>query len=264
MHLVDVHAHLDHPQFAADLPIVIGRAKAAGVVAIITQGVYHEKNMQLLELARTDPIIKVAFGLYPLDAMNVTVHEELAAGDDYSRQSKASVEETLAAMEKYASEIIALGEVGMDFKHSDDRSTQTENFRAIVRLAKKLGKPLIIHSRSAEKEVIDILEEEQYFRADMHCFSGSKKLVERGVRLGLYFSVPTSVVRNPQFQLLAELVPTGQLLTETDAPYLGPWKDLRNEPANIKEAILKIAEVKRMDPTELSNAVYFNYQKLFL
>ena len=264
MHLVDVHAHLDHPQFATDLSAVIARAKANGVVAVITQGVFHEKNLALLELAKLDPIIKVAMGLYPLDAMNVKVHEEMEADDDYSRHSKMSVDATLDAIEKHKDSIIAIGEVGLDFKHSDDKETQTENLRKIIHLAKRIHKPLIIHSRGAEKEVIDLLEEEQCFRAVMHCFSGSKKLIERGVKLGISFSIPTNVVRNQQFQLLAEIVPIGQLLTETDAPYLGPYKDLRNEPANIREAVLKIAEIKRMDPEECANAMYFNYQKLFL
>ena len=264
MNLVDVHAHLDHPLFEDDLAEVILRAKACGVVAIITQGVFHERNMKLLELAKIDPIIKVAFGIYPLDAINIEVNKELEAGDDYSRQSKTPFEETLDAIEQYKDHIIAIGEVGMDFKYSADKLGQTENFRKIIRLAKKINKPLIVHSRGAEKEVIDLLEEEQYFKVDMHCFCGSKKLLGRGAKLGLMFSIPTSVVRNQQFQQNVEILPLGNILTETDAPYLGPFKDIRNEPANIKEAVLKIAEIKRMDAIECSNAIYFNYQKLFL
>src|SRR3989344_1035373 len=109
MHLVDVHAHLDHPEFKNDLPAVIARAKASGVVVIITQGVYHEKNVALLELSRIDPIIKVAFGLYPLDAINVKVSDELSAGDDYSRQSSVDVDDTLHAIRMNADKIIAIG-----------------------------------------------------------------------------------------------------------------------------------------------------------
>jgi TatD DNase family protein len=264
MHLVDVHTHLDHPQFEKDLLDVIKRAKAAGIVAVITQGVDHERNLALLELAKLDPMIKVAFGMYPLDALNVEVDPELAAGDDYSRRTKTSFADTLDAIEEHKDAIIAIGEVGMDFKYSKDHETQSANFRQIVRLAKRIHKPLIVHSRNAEKEILDILEDEQYFHVDMHCFSGSRKLLERGIKLGLMFSIPTNVVRNQQFQQAVEALPIGNILTETDAPYLGPYKDLRNEPANIKEAILKIAELKRMDPVEVANAIYFNYQKMFL
>jgi TatD DNase family protein len=264
MHLVDVHTHLDHPQFEKDLPDVLKRAKANGVVAVITQGLDHERNMKLLQLAKLDPMIKVAFGLYPLDAINVKVDPEMDAGDDYSRLTKVSVDDTLDAIEKHKDEIIAIGEVGLDFKFSNDKETQIENLRKLVQLAKKIHKPLIIHSRNAEKEVLDLLEEEKFFRVDMHCFCGSKKLLERGLKMGLMFSIPTNVVRNQQFQQTVEFLPIGHILTETDAPYLGPYKDLRNEPANIRDAVIKIAELKRMTPEETADAIYFNYQKMFL
>lgn len=262
--LVDVHTHLDFPEFKEDLHDVVLRAKAAGVCAVITQGVSHEKNLPLLELAKEDPMIKVAFGLYPLNAKNVVSHSNQDADSDHDPPSEYTVDETLSAIKENSDGMIAIGEVGMDFHFSDDKEHQTENFRKIIRLAKELHKPLIIHSRKAEKEVIDMLEEEKFFHAVMHCFCGSKKLIARGVKLGLYFSIPCAVVRNPQFQMLAEMVPIGQMLTETDAPYLSPMKGVRNEPAYIKDAVIKIAEIKRMDPVETANAIYFNYQKVFL
>jgi TatD DNase family protein len=264
MQLVDVHAHLDDPKFSPDLDLVLARAKANGVVAIILQGVSHEKNTELLRLAKRDPILKVAMGIYPLNASNVKVHASPDADADHDRQSDHDVDDTLRAIGRHGDDIIAIGEVGMDLQHSDDEERQTENFRKIVRLAKRLRKPLIIHSRKAERRVLDILEEEQYFRAVMHCFSGSHALLKRGLALGLMFSIPTAVVRNKQFQENAALIPVGQLLTETDAPYMGPYRNVRNEPANIREAVLKLAEIKRMDPTELANIIYFNYQKMFL
>lgn len=264
MHLVDVHAHLDDPKFKEDLHEVIKRAKANGIVAVILQGVSHETNIKLLELAKQDPILKVAMGMYPLNANNVKLHNSDDANDDHDTQSKHSVDETLASIEKHKNDIIALGEVGMDFQFSDDKENQIENFTKIVRLAKKIRKPLIIHSRKAEKEVLDILEQEQYNHVVMHCFMGNHKQLKRGIAMGLMFSIPTAVVRNKQLEENATIVPIGQLLTETDAPYMGPYKDLRNEPANIREAVIKIAEIKRMDPEELSNGIYFNYQKMFL
>lgn len=264
MHLVDVHTHLDDPKFSDDLDAVIARAKANGVVAVITQGVSHEKNTLLLNLARHDPMIKIAMGLYPLNARGVIVRADPSAEEDHDGQSAFTVEETLRAIESHKDSIIAIGEVGIDLHFSDDKERQMDNFRAIVRLAKRIHKPLIIHSRKAEKEVLDILEEEQFSKAVMHCFTGSHKLLKRGLAMGLMFSIPTAVVRNKQFQENAAIIPTGQLLTETDAPYMGPYKDLRNEPANIRDAVMKIAEIKRMDPLELANAIYFNYQKMFL
>ncbi len=264
MHLVDVHAHLDDPKFKEDIIDVIKRAKANGVVAIILQGVSHETNIKLIDFSKQDSILKVAMGLYPLNANNVKVHESSDADDDHDGQSKYSVDETLLSIEQHKNNIIALGEVGMDFNFSDDQTQQIENFTKIVRLAKKIRKPLIIHSRKAEKEVLDILEQEQYNHAVMHCFMGNHKQLKRGIAMGLMFSIPTAVVRNKQFEENAIIIPIGQLLTETDAPYMGPYKDLRNEPSNIREAVIKLAEIKRMDSEELANSIYFNYQKMFL
>ena len=257
MYLVDVHAHLDNEKFASDLPAVIGRWKANGVVAVIAQGLNHESNVKTLELAKLDPTIKVALGLYPCEATAVRVR------DGYVRSTSVGVVETLRFIQEHADEIVAIGEVGLDLQESDDIEAQRDVLRAIIRLAKRIHKPVILHSRKAEKEVLDLLEEEGMARAVLHCFTGSRKILERGVRMGLFFSIPTSVVRNQQFRENAALVPIGQLLTETDAPYMAPMKDLRNEPANVRDAIAAIAEIKRLDPTEAANAIYHNYQKLF-
>jgi len=257
MDLVDVHAHLDHEEFANNLASVLSRAKAKGVVTVIAQGINHETNQKVIALAKEHPIVKIALGLYPSEADSVLLK------DGFSRQSAYTVETTLEFIEKHSKNIIALGEVGMDFHESEDKKNQEKLFRRIVQLAKKLHKPLIIHSRKAEKEVLDILEDEQYKRAVMHCFMGSKKLLERGVKMGLYFSIPSAVVRIQQFQENVAAIPITQLLTETDAPYLAPMKDLRSEPCNVRDGIEKIAEIKRMDVKEVANQLYFNYQKLF-
>ena len=257
MHLVDVHAHLDHERFKDDLADVIKRWKANGVVTVIAQGLNHESNVKTLALAKLDPTIKVAMGLYPCEALSVRVR------DDYVRSTVVDVKETLHFIEEHAEDIIAIGEVGLDLQEIERIEEQREVLRAILQMAKRMRKPVILHSRKAEKETLDLLEEEGVTRAVMHCFCGSKKLLERGIAMGLYFSIPTSVVRNQQFRDNTARIPLGQLLTETDAPYMGPMRDLRNEPANIRDAILAIAEIKRMDPIEVANALYFNYQKLF-
>jgi len=260
MILVDVHCHLDDEYFKDKLDVVLKRAKEVGVKAIITQGVNHEKNQKILDLCKKDNIIKPAFGLYPLDATNVICNEN---AKDFSK-SKTDVDTTLKFIEKNKHNIIAIGEVGIDFKFSDDEKHQIENFNKIIQLAKKINKPLIVHSRKAEGLVLDLLEDAKFFKVDMHCFSGKKALVKRGAEMGLLFSIPANIVKSSQFQTNAELLPMHTILTETDAPYLSPFSDKLNEPAFIEHAVTKIAEIKKLTPEETANQIFQNYQKLFL
>ena len=260
MLLVDVHCHLDHEYFSDKLDVVIKRAKEAGLKSIITQGVNHEKNQNILELCKKDQIIKPAFGLYPLDAPNVTCNEE---AKDFSK-SKIDVDTTLKYIEKNKNNIVAIGEVGIDFKFSDDEKNQIENFNKIINLAKKISKPLIVHSRKAEKLVIDLLEDAKFNKVDMHCFSGKKTLVKRGADLGFFFSIPANIVKSDQFQMNAKILPMHNMLTETDAPWLSPFQEKMNEPAFIKEAVEKIAEIKKLTTVETANQIFQNYQNLFL
>ncbi len=257
MYLVDVHAHLDSKEFDKDLDKVLSRAKAKGVVTVIAQGINHESNQKVLKIAKEHDMVKVALGLYPTECLSVELNE------GFNRDTSFDEKTTLDYIEKNAKKIVALGEVGMDFQESHDKENQEKWFREVIKLAKKLRKPIIIHSRKAEEIVLDILEEEKFNRAVMHCFMGSKKLVKRAVDMGLYFSIPTSVTRIQQFQENVELIPITQIFTETDSPYMGPMRNIRNEPANIRESIEKIAEIKRMDVNEVANQLYLNYQKLF-
>ena len=263
MMLVDIHCHLDFPQFGKDLDQVIERAKKAGVKAIITQGVNHESNLEVLEIARKYPdIVKAALGLYPTDATNVAIKEALVT--EYQRETLVNVDETLQFIKKMRDQVFALGEVGMDMKYSDDLKHQQENFQKIMDLAKHIKKPLIVHTREAEREVVEQLLSSGYKKVCLHCFMGRKSLIKMASDAGFYFSIPSAVVRNAQFQMLAEMVNISQLLTETDAHFLAPTPRERNEPANVAEAVKKIAELKKFDVTETANSIFANYQRLFL
>ena len=261
MLLVDIHAHLDFPHFSKDLKEVVERARNAGVVGIISQGVHQASNKKTLELAAKYDIVKPALGLYPLNAPNVKVHSE--DDDDFDRHS-ISVDKTLKFIQEHAAEIVAIGEVGLDLKFSDDEQHQIQNFTKILQLSNAIKKPVIIHSRKAEKLVLDILEDGKHDRAILHCFSGGKKLIKRAVELGLPLTVTSNANRLQHFQMVARETPIKQLLTETDAPYLSPVPGERNEPANVKTAIEVIAKEKGLNLQEAARLVYMNYQRIFL
>jgi TatD DNase family protein len=261
MNLVDVHCHLNHKEFKKDIDEVIKRAKKAGVKAIVVSGVNPPANREVLELAKKDEIIKVSLGIYPIDALGLSKGETGLP----RHPEKINLEEEFKFIKEHKDEIVSVGEVGMDFHwDKDHKEKQEENFRKIIRFVESIKKPIVIHSRKAEKECIDVLEEEvKTIPVIMHCFSGNKKLIKRAAELGHYFSIPPNIVKLQHFQTLVEMVPLTQLFTETDAPWLSPFPGKKNEPAYVIEAIKKIAEIKGITKEQAAEQIWKNYKKVF-
>ena len=266
MNLLDVHCHLNHADFKKDLPEVLKRAEHAGMKVILCSGVNPVSNKEVLALAQKYPLIKASLGIYPIDALGLA---EAEIG--LPRQTvPIDLEEEFAFIEKNKDKAISIGEVGMDFywaKKEETYEKQAENFRKIIRFAIKIKKPLIIHSRKAEEECVEILEQEiknKEIPVIQHCFSGRKSLITRAAALGHYFSIPPNILRSGSFEALVKKVNINQLLTETDAPYLSPYPETRNEPAFVLETIKKIAEIKRLSVEETAQKIWENYEKIFL
>ncbi len=265
MNLVDVHCHLNHKEFEGKLDEVLKNAEKAGVKAIVVSGVNTAANREVLELAKKHPLIKASLGIYPIDALG------LAEGETgLPRQTgKIDLDEEFKFMEEHKDEFVSIGEIGMDFHWADKEKTlkqQSDNFRRIIQFAKKIKKPIVIHSRKAEFECLDILEKEipnAEIAVDLHCFSGRKHLIKRAAALGYYFSIPPNIVKAQNFQIAVEIVPLTQLLTETDAPWLSPFRDKINEPAYVTETIKKIAEIKGLSVEEVADQIWKNFEKVF-
>lgn len=266
MAFADVHTHLDHPMFADDFDTVIARAKKAGVAAIISNGTSPKSNRAVLDLARRYDIVKPALGIHPEDAhaaMPGCGKKELA-GMPFSPEP-FDVDEELAFIRKNKNKIIAVGECGLDLHwvkgHLDE---QIGIFRKHIELARKIKKPIIVHTRDAEKESLDLLEEMGAKRVLLHAFGGSKRLMLRAASLGFSLSIPPSIKRSSHFQMIAREVNINQLLTETDAPFLGPVREKRNEPANVALVVDEIAKMKGFTTEDTEQSIWLNYQRLFL
>ena len=250
--LADVHCHLDAKEFEPDLLQVLEHAKDAGLAAILVNGTNPASNRRILTLAKEHALIKAVLGFYPDDAVT---------------QGMGAVQQELAFIQEHARDIVGLGEVGLDLHHDTDKghfAMMKETFILFARLSKKLDKPLIVHSRKAEQETIEILETESAKKAVFHCFGGSKKLALRVIKNGWYLSIPSNVSRSQQFQDFVKEFPLSQLLTETDAPFLSvKGKGDRSEPADIAQSVKTIAELKGLTVEETANQLYMNYQRLF-
>ncbi len=258
--LIDIHSHLDHPLIYKQIDKVISESKKNNVKVIITSGINKSSNRIALELSKKYDIVKCSLGLYPIDAL-VT---EMSSGEYAYLKEEFNIDEELAWIKNNKNNCIAIGEIGMDLKTGSDINSQKQLFIKQLELAKKLKKPVIIHSRKAEKQVFEILQTIKPKNIIMHCFGGKLKLVKEMTEQGYYFSIPASVVRTEHFQKIVEIVNINQLLTETDAPLQSPYKDKINMPWYVIETIKKIAEIKNLTPEEVTNNIFMNYQKVFL
>jgi TatD DNase family protein len=241
--LVDVHTHLDLLEKEKDLDKVMENSKE--VAAIITNGTGPESNRRVLEISKKYEKVKPALGMYPDKAISLT-DEEINKEIEFIRNNKP----------------IAIGEVGLDNFRVDNLARQKEVLIKFIKLATELEIPIIVHSRKAEEETIEVLENNNAKQVVMHCFSGNKELTDKALKLGYYFTIPCSVIKNKTFRKLSKRIPLNKLLTETDAPYLSP-RDEPNEPAFIEDSIKKIAELKGLTPEELEKMIFINFKTLF-
>ena len=182
MKLVDVHCHINHEKLRNQIDDVLERAEKAGIKAIILSGVNPEANKEVLEWAKKYPLIKASLGIYPIDALGLSPDE---VGLPH-HAGKIDLDKEFEFIENNLSEVASIGEIGMDFYWASKEDTydkQAENFRKIIKFAIKVKKPIVIHSRKAEEECIDILEEEisKEIPVIMHCFCGRKALMSRAI-----------------------------------------------------------------------------------
>jgi len=258
--LIDIHSHLDHCYFKDDIDKVIDNAKKADVKVILTAGINPETNRKALAIAKKYDIVKACLGIYPIQ----TLKKEIEEGAYQLKKDKFNVEDEIDFIKKNKKEIAAVSEIGLDYYwDKEHKKEQKKLFENMISLAEKLNKPVIVHSRKAESDCIEMLKSSKLKKIIMHCFTGKKVLVKQIIDNNWFLTAPTSIVRSTQFQDNVKIIPITQLFCETDAPYLTPFKDKRNEPAFITESYKKIAEIKKMELKEVINNVWMNWQNLF-
>ncbi len=262
---VDVHCHVNSKLFKNDFEETLMRAQAVGVKSIVLSGVNPEANREVLKLCSQYPMLKASLGIYPIDAIGLPCD-----GTGLPRHDgPIDLDSEFAFIRANLDHVVSVGEVGMDFhwsKKEEEHVLQEDNFRRIIRFAISIQKPLVIHSRAAEKECIRVLSEEiknkEIFVVN-HCFSGGKKVIIEAAGLGHFFSIPANIVKSEQFQMLVGMVDLNQLLTETDSPWLGPVPGERNEPANVVESVRMIAQIKGISIEACAQAIWNNYIRVF-
>ncbi len=263
MGLADVHAHLTHPRLAPEEGAVLARARAAGVTTIVCNGLNPRDNQAVLELARRAPMVRPAFGLYPVDAV---APEMRAAGVDYpGLRDAGTAEEAIAWLEANVGQALAVGEIGLDGHWVPEAlwARQEEVFRALVRLALDAGKPIVVHTRKRERRALEVLTELGARRVDWHCFGGKLALAQSIAEHGHTLSIPANARRSELFTRMLGTLPRDRILLETDCPYLGPDRSRTNEPATVAGTADYAAELWRCSRGEVEERLADNFERLF-
>lgn len=265
MGMFDVHAHLTDRRLAAREAEVLADAARAGVTTIVSNGLNPADNLAVLALAERSELVKPAIGLYPVDAV---LPEMLAMGVEYERPDTELVrgEDAAAFVEEHGHRAVAIGEIGLDRYWVPEAlwDRQEVLFRRLVRAARDLGKPIVVHSRKAEQRMLEVLLEEGAERVDWHCFGGKVKLGQRiAEHRGQWLSIPANAVKNESFRRLLETLPRDRVLLETDCPYLGPERGVLNEPKNVAVTVALAAELWGIPEERVVEQLEDNFEALF-
>ncbi|HLY06079.1 MAG TPA: TatD family hydrolase [Rhizomicrobium sp.] len=252
--LVDSHCHLDFPDFAAELPEVVARAKSAGVGVCVSIGTKLSRFAEVAAVAERFPDVYCTVGSHPHEAEQ----EPLADAVPVLELARCA-------------KVVGIGETGLDYyyEHSP-RGLQAANFHVHITAARELRLPLIVHTRDAEDDTIDILRKEMEkgaFTGLIHCFTGTQRLADAALELGLYISasgIATFKKSEPLREVLKS-VPLDRLLVETDAPYLAPtpFRGKRNEPAFVVHTAAMLAELRGVSAAAIADATTDNFFRLF-
>lgn len=251
--LVDTHCHLNHHDLASDVAGVLLRAREADVGRVICAGFDMESSLLAASQARKYPTVYATVGVHPHDASMLRPRDEEEL-------------ERLCREEK----VVAVGETGLDYHYDlSPRDIQKRAYRFHIRLAHKVGLPLVIHSREAGSDILEILADEGMPEsgAVLHCFSGDMDMACRALEMGCHLGIAGTITFRSadDFRSTVEGLPLDSLLIETDAPYLAPHphRGKRNEPAYVRLVAERLADVKGISLNEVAESTTANALTLF-
>ena len=260
---VDVHAHLIHPSFAGEEDAVAARAAAAGLDYVIVNGLEPRSNRAVLELCARHPHLLPALGIYPVDAVAQRLDRERWP-HPWAPPEPFDVDAEIDFIDRMAPGLVAIGEIGLDQYWVTDQAEEQERVLArLCEVARRHDRPVILHSRKAERRTFEILQAAGVEKADFHCFGGKLELARQIAEAGYYLSIPPVVARSEAFQRFAAKLPLDRLLTETDCPYMGPEREGRNEPAFVPIGVEAMARARGVRAEEMAAAVRENFRRLF-
>ena len=251
--MIDSHCHLDHAPLFDNLNDILNRSKEVGIKKLLTICTTLESFKNIENILTIDDMIYGTFGIHPHETENNDV-------------SKITIIESIKKNPK----LIGVGETGLDFYYNHSKKNkQIESFKKHIEAAIEINLPIIVHSRNAEEETFNILNEYKKHKPKilMHCFTGTYKFYRQMEELDSYFSASGIITFNSSKDLQNTLskIPNNKLLIETDSPFLAPvpMRGKKNEPSFIKYTLKKLADIKNIDVSEMVSLTTKNFNNLF-
>lgn len=250
---VDSHCHLEMEEYDGDRDAVIARAAAADVSYMLTVATEERYFSKAVDIARANEGVYAAIGVHPHNAA------------DYSEALEKRIRGYLDLPK-----VVGYGEIGLDFyRNYSPKDAQMEAFERQIALAREAGLPIIIHSRNARSETLEVLRHASIegHPTIIHCYSYDADTAKKVLDMGIFLSIPGTVTyKNSGLVQVLEHVPLERLLSETDAPFLtpSPHRGKRNEPAFVARVVEEIAAIRKKDPEEMGNILAETFTSLFL
>ena len=251
--MIDSHCHLDHDPLFKNIDDIIKRSRDVGIEKLLTICTTLESFKKIKLLINKDKMIYGTYGIHPHEAKNDKISSDIIIKEI-----------------KQTNRIIGIGETGLDFFYNhSDKDDQIRSFEEHIKASIILDIPLIIHSRNAENETLEIFNKykNNKLKILMHCFTGSKQFAEDLLPMGAFFSASGIITfkNSLELQETFKIIPLDKLLIETDSPYLAPVPNRGkiNEPSFVKYTAQKLADLKKISYLDLVENTTVNFNKLF-
>ncbi|MGF7118954.1 TatD family hydrolase [Methanobacterium oryzae] len=250
--MIDTHCHVDFKDFNKNREEVMDRAKKK-LNSVINSGATLGGNRRTLKLVKEyKGFLYGTLGFHPESA---------------SKADSSIIEQSFKEINENIHKAVALGETGLDFFHIEEtekRNRQIKVFKSFIDLANEYEMPLVIHARDAELKSFEIVKKySKDIDVIFHCYGGNLETMNKIIEESYYISFSTIICYSKHHKELVENIPLQNVLTETDSPYLSPFKGHKNEPAFVEETVKKIAEIKSISPAKVDKITEKNAKKIF-
>lgn len=256
MKLFDSHCHLNDEKFNDDIEEVINNICKEGIINLVVAGYSVESSKKAIEISKNKEFIYTTVGISPND---------IPQSEDELWKELYEIKEIIKTSKK----IVAVGEIGLDYYwNKENKDLQKLAFIEQIKIANEFNLPIVIHTRDAYLDTIDILKNNNVVNKGVfHCCPQNLELIKSGLDLGFYisFAGPVTFKNAKNSSEVIKAVPIEKILTETDSPYLAPepLRGTRNVPSNVKYVLEKIANVKELSIQEVEEIIINNTKKIF-